>query len=199
MKNVAQNIEIELKNMITQQEFHTLRSFFQLNDKDFFTQENHYFDTVDFALKKAGCALRIRKKNHTYEMTLKQPYGDGLLETNEQIDERSAEQIFKSGSILIEPIRSLLIEMNIDPDLIQYFGSLKTIRAEVEYKEGLIVLDHSYYLNKEDFELEYEVSNRQTGTEVLSALLKTLNIPFRKTENKIMRFYNQKYKQQTKK
>ncbi|MEH7347045.1 CYTH domain-containing protein, partial [Bacillus sp. JJ1532] len=58
------------------------------------------------------------------------------------------------------------------------------------------VLDHSYYLNKEDFEIEYEVSNREKGLEVFSELLLNLDIPIRKTDNKIMRFYKEKYNQQ---
>ncbi|KAB2337714.1 CYTH domain-containing protein [Cytobacillus depressus] len=195
MKSLTQNIEIELKNILTKQEFNQVKNYFQFHDSDFFKQENHYFDTNDFALKKAGSALRIRQKNNAYELTLKQPYKDGLLETNETIDENTAENMFKTGVIAVDSIRTLVEEMNIDPQLMQYFGSLTTFRAETTYKDGLIVLDHSHYLNKEDFELEYEVSNRQKGQEIFTSLLSKLNIPIRNTENKIKRFYNEKYKQ----
>ncbi|WNS77560.1 CYTH domain-containing protein [Bacillus sp. DTU_2020_1000418_1_SI_GHA_SEK_038] len=197
MKNLSQTIEIELKNILTKNEFNKLKNYLHFNDENFFTQENHYFDTKDFALKKAGCALRIRTKNNRFELTLKQPYRDGLLETNENITEEMAENMFHSGKIMVESIRLLIEEMNIDPNLIKYFGSLTTNRAETDYKDGLIVLDHSFYLNKEDFEIEYEVSNREKGMEVFSALLLHLEIPIRKTDNKIMRFYNEKYNQQT--
>lgn len=193
---MSQSIEIELKNILTKQEFNKLIKFFQFNDENFFTQENHYFDTKDFALKKAGCALRIRRKNNRYELTLKQPYGDGLLETNEHLTDEMAENMFQTGKTMVESIRNLIEGMKIDPNLMQYFGSLTTNRAETAYKNGLIVLDHSYYLNKEDFEIEYEVSNREKGLEVFSELLLHLDIPIRKTDNKIMRFYNEKYNQQ---
>ncbi|WP_102271805.1 CYTH domain-containing protein [Cytobacillus massiliigabonensis] len=190
-----QNIEIEFKNLLTRQEFEKLVSHFRLNETDFFTQENHYFDTPDFALKERASALRIRKKEGNYELTLKQPYQDALLETNEILEPITAELMVKTGKIENETIKRLIEEMNIDSDRIQYFGSLTTKRAEVEYEGGLVVIDNSFYLNKEDFELEYEVSNRIDGQKKFSALLEQLKIPMRKTENKIKRFYNVKYMQ----
>ncbi|KOP81753.1 CYTH domain-containing protein [Cytobacillus solani] len=192
---MSQNIEIEFKNLLTKQEFKRLVNHFRLNDTDFFTQENHYFDTPDFALKEQASALRIRKKEEKYELTLKQPYQDALLETNESIEPLAAEKIFETGKIMNETIIKLIKEMNVDPDRIQYFGSLTTKRAEVEYENGLVVIDNSFYLNIEDFELEYEVSNRKDGQKKFSALLEQLEIPVRKTENKIKRFYNIKYMQ----
>ncbi|MDR4271954.1 CYTH domain-containing protein, partial [Bacillus pumilus] len=51
-------------------------------------------------------------------------------------------------------------------------------------------------LNKEDFEIEFEVDDRKEGQMVFLNLLQQLNIPVRKTENKIKRFYNEKYRQQ---
>lgn len=192
---MAQNIEIEFKNLITKLEFERLIKHFGLNDTDFFTQENHYFDTPDFALKAQSSALRIRKKEEEYELTLKQPYQDALLETNEILDEATAEMMFKTGKITNLTIKKLIEDMEINPDEIQYFGSLTTKRAEAEYKKGLIVIDNSFYLNIEDFELEYEVSDRKDGQNKFLTLLKQLEIPIRETENKIKRFYNVKYMQ----
>lgn len=192
---MSQNIEIEFKNLLTKQEFEKLVNHFKLDDADFFTQENHYFDTPDFALKEQASALRIRKKGEKYELTLKQPYQDALLETNESLEPLAAEKMFESGTISNKTIKGLIEKMHIDPDRIQYFGSLSTKRAEVEYENGLIVIDNSFYLNIEDFELEYEVSNRKEGQKKFTALLEQLEIPVRKTENKIKRFYNVKYMQ----
>ena len=193
---MSQNIEIEFKNIVTFDEFNKLKTFFQIVDSDFIIQENHYFDTPAFDLKKSGSALRIRNKNGKLEMTLKQPHPDGLLETNETLNQLEADQLLQNGEINQGPIRKLIEKMNINPELIQYFGSLRTNRAEKEYNGGLIVLDHSYYLNKEDFEIEYEVSNRKIGKKHFSELLEQLQIPIRVTENKIKRFYIEKYKQQ---
>ncbi|MFO1445562.1 CYTH domain-containing protein [Bacillus sp. Bva_UNVM-123] len=193
---MAQNIEIEFKNILTKEEFQKLIHFFQFTKDDFFTQENHYFDTAQFALKESGSALRIRKKNNEYELTLKQPHQEGLLETNEMLTIIEVEEMLNGGEITNHFIRTLINEMGIDPNEIEYFGTLLTKRAEIEYQAGLIVLDHSSYLNKEDYEIEYEVSNQEAGKSVFAELLSQLQIPFRKTENKIKRFYQEKYKAQ---
>ena len=85
-------------------------------------------------------------------------------------------------------------EFQVQASQLQCFGSLATERAEFEYKKGLLVLDQSQYLNLEDFELEYEVSDYTSGKLTFENLLKELNIPSRKTDNKIKRFYNAKFK-----
>ncbi|MCM2982621.1 CYTH domain-containing protein [Niallia circulans] len=190
-----QNIEIEFKNMLTKEEYELLLTHFQVGKEDLFEQENHYFDTSDFALKANHSALRIRKKKAEYELTLKQPHPDGLLETNKTLSNAESDDIFSTGKINDEQISSLLRNMNIDPASIIYFGSLRTIRAEKQIGNGLLVLDHSFYLKKEDYELEYEVSNREEGEIYFQELLATLKIPVRKTKNKVRRFYEEKYKQ----
>ncbi|KON89411.1 hypothetical protein AF332_23080 [Sporosarcina globispora] len=190
------NIEIEFKNIITKEEFSSLMEFLDVRDEDFSEQENHYFDTPDFLLKAKGSALRIRQKNGSFELTLKQPHPEGLLETNENLTESEAAEMIRTGKIPAEQIQQSIVGLGIKTDKLQYFGTLSTKRAEKEYKKGLAVLDHSSYLNKEDFEIEYEVNNRYEGELTFLNLLKQLNIPVRKTENKIKRFYNEKYRQQ---
>ncbi|WP_282140056.1 CYTH domain-containing protein [Cytobacillus oceanisediminis] len=190
------NIEIEFKNMVNREEFSSLIDFLNIRSEDFSEQENHYFDTPDFLLKAKGSALRIRQKNGSFELTLKQPHPEGLLETNENLTESEAAEMIRTGKIPAELIIRSIKELGIETDKLQYFGTLATKRAEKDYMKGLAVLDHSRYLNKEDFELEYEVDNRNEGELTFLNLLKQLNIPVRKTENKIKRFYNEKYKQQ---
>jgi uncharacterized protein YjbK len=53
-------------------------------------------------------------------------------------------------------------------------------------------LDHSIYLSEDDYELEYEVKNYQEGERIFLELLNQFKIPKRKTENKILRFYNRR-------
>lgn len=190
------NIEIEFKNMITTDEFTALMNFLNLRSEDFSEQENHYFDTPDFLLKEKGSALRIRQKYGSFELTLKQPHPEGLLETNEDLSESEAAEMIQTGNIPREQTKKSLEELGIKTDNLRYFGTLTTKRAEKEYNKGLAVLDHSRYLNKEDFEIEFEVDDRKEGQMVFLNLLQQLNIPVRKTENKIKRFYNEKYRQQ---
>ncbi|WP_230126743.1 CYTH domain-containing protein [Bacillus sp. CECT 9360] len=185
-----QHIEIEFKNLLYRDEFDKLMEHFNVSETDFTTQLNHYFDTPLFELKDQKSALRIREKNERYELTLKQPAKDGLLETNLELTKKQADSMLKGTSLSESGIVRLIETMDISPKSIQYFGTLQTSRAELPYKEGLLVLDHSTYLNKEDYEVEYEVSNKREGQEIFKNLLKNLNIPARTTENKIRRLYN---------
>jgi uncharacterized protein YjbK len=189
---LAETIEIEFKNLLTKVEYENLLKTFNVEEKDIFKQSNHYFDTPDFSLKNVGSALRIREKKNSFELTLKQPAAVGLLETTQHLSSNEFEaaikqQIFPKG-IVQERIEQLKIAFN----NIVYFGSLTTKRVEFPYKEGLLVLDHSFYLEKEDYEIEYEVEDFQTGQLVFQELLKQYDIPIRKTQNKIARFYQQK-------
>ncbi|PKN89708.1 MAG: hypothetical protein CVU45_06280, partial [Chloroflexi bacterium HGW-Chloroflexi-7] len=61
-------------------------------------------------------------------------------------------------------------------------------KAEVEYAGGLLVLDHSQYCGKEDYELEYEVTDEVVGKEAFFTLLKERAIPIRPADKKIARF-----------
>ncbi len=192
---MSQNIEIEFKNMLTKAEYERLIREFQIDNKQIFSQENFYFDTPEFALKGARSALRIRKKDGTYEMTLKQPATVGLLETNQFLSDKEASVAINHGKLPTGKIQQFIEENGIIFSKIEFFGLLNTNRVEFNYKGGLLVLDHSSYLNNEDYELEYEVKNYQEGQKIFQAFLAQYRIPERKTANKILRFYNQKYKQ----
>ncbi|GAM16590.1 CYTH domain-containing protein [Mesobacillus selenatarsenatis] len=190
---MSQNIEIEFKNILTEEEFHFLQKYFKIEPEQFKKQINHYFDTHSFTLKDYGSALRIREKGSKFEMTLKQPAQQGLLETNQILTTGQAEEALSSGKLPEGEVKDAVENLIKDTEPLQYFGALTTVRAEVEYKDGLLVLDHSYYLNTEDYELEYEVTDETEGYKVFSELLGELKIPHRPTDNKIKRFYTKKY------
>lgn len=189
---MTQNIEIEFKNMLTESEFNMLSKHFNLNEAHFFKQVNYYFDTPGFSLKQLGCNLRVRKKKDGYEMTLKQPHPEGLLETNEQLDASAAQSLMEGGPLKDGSIKEQLLRMKIELEQLCYFGSLETKRAEVDYKGGELVLDLSTYLNMQDYEVEYEVTDRLEGEAIFMQLLSGLNIPIRKAKNKVQRFYERK-------
>lgn len=187
------HIEIEFKNLLNEKEFRQLIEYFHVGASNFKTQKNHYFDTLGFSLKQQDSALRIREKNGRYELTLKQPATEGLLETNQDIPEETAYGFLKHNIFPDGEIRHLILECGIDPKDFTCFGTLQTDRFEFPYKEGLLVLDHSSYLNQEDFELEYEVTDAKAGKKNFLTLLETLQIPVRETENKVKRFYRAKF------
>ncbi|WP_205439683.1 CYTH domain-containing protein [Peribacillus alkalitolerans] len=189
---MSTHLEIEFKNLLTNEEFRRLCDFFHIKEASFISQTNHYFDTEGFALKDAGSALRLREKKGKWEMTLKQPAEVGLLETNQDLDESMAKAFIENNAFPVGEVKSTVQSIIDGIEGLHHFGSLTTSRVEIPYEGGLLVFDHSSYLSTEDFEIEYEVQNFEAGKEIFYNLLNELHIPVRKTENKIKRFYNQK-------
>lgn len=191
---MEQHIEIEFKNLVTQAEFEKLKNYFHIEDSSFKSQTNFYFDTKSFTLKEQRCALRIREKNGQFELTLKQPAHEGLLETNQTLSKKQAEAFIRDGQFPHGDIENIIQTLAINPSTFTCFGELKTKRAELQYRSGLIVLDHSTYVNKQDYEIEYEVENAKIGQKTFKELLELLQIPLRPTENKVKRFYEAAFK-----
>ncbi|MFT4412483.1 CYTH domain-containing protein [Fredinandcohnia humi] len=189
---MAQELEIEFKNILTEVEYNNLLKAFSITEEKMAIQENFYFDTPTFSLKEIGSALRIREKKGSYTLTLKQPVERGLLETHQLLTDQEAKCMLSGGDIVEGEISSTIRRLSIDPLQITYFGSLKTKRAEFDYKDGLLVLDASYYLNYVDYEVEYEVTDEKSGQANFLGLLQEYQIPVRNTDNKIRRFYNRK-------
>ncbi|MGV3225474.1 CYTH domain-containing protein [Staphylococcus hyicus] len=80
-------------------------------------------------------------------------------------------------------------------------GDLKTIRYENPIEGGLLVLDHSLYLGKEDFELELKVNDYSKGKQAFETLLNNFQFTNKEPKNKFRRFfdYNAFFKQPKKK
>ncbi|MFD3447350.1 CYTH domain-containing protein [Microbacteriaceae bacterium 4G12] len=191
---MKQEIEIEFKNIVTKEEFERLCTVYSI--KHFTTQVNHYFETPSFSLKEAGSALRIRFKNDTYTLTLKQPATTGLLETHQSLTKQEAEGMLEHGEIIDGAVKERLTALQIPTSELQYYGSLTTDRAEISYENGLLVFDHSFYFNEDDYELEYEVTDEITGQQSFHSLLKQHSILLRPTKNKVQRFFLAKQKKQ---
>ncbi|WP_335869949.1 CYTH domain-containing protein [Bacillus sp. 2205SS5-2] len=191
-----QEIEIEYKNLLDEQEFNLLLRHFSVSDEQFSTQENFYFDTEDYFLKEKGCAIRIRTKNHQHILTLKQPLEVGILETHQPLTNEEKEKMLDYGLIPQGQVKEALESISLPLDSFTYFGSLQTKRAQVNYKRGTLFFDQSHYLSKIDYEVEYEVQDPEEGKTVFLTLLRELNIPTRQTHNKIKRFFLAKIKKQ---
>lgn len=189
---MAKEIEIEAKNLLTKQEFDTLIKAFSLKPTDFLSQTNHYFETSDFSLKKQHSALRIREKDKQFTLTLKQPHHVGLMETNQTITKEDKEQLIENRIFPIGEVKDALLASGIPLEQLLLLGSLTTSRAEFSYEDGTLFLDHSYYLGKEDYELEYEGNDAKAVQQTFTKLLETFHIPKRNTINKIARFFQYK-------
>ncbi len=184
---MTQEIEIEFKNMVTEEEFETLCKAFSITV--FMKQVNHYFETPDFSLKEAGSALRIRHKGETYTLTLKQPAEVGLLETHQVVTENEAKMMMATNTIIQGAVADQLHKLQIPVSALTYMGSLTTERAETLFEGGTLVFDHSFYYNHDDYEIEFEVQDEETGKASFIHLLTQHDIPVRHTNNKVKRFF----------
>ncbi|RST59651.1 CYTH domain-containing protein [Siminovitchia terrae] len=190
---LGRNIEIEFKNMLSKENFIKLYQHFQLNDHDFLTQNNHYFDTVDGSLGGKKAALRIREKNGQFELTLKLIVEAGVLEINQPISADQAKALISENELPAGEVKDELMLLNIVPESLEYKGALQTRRAQIPFKQGQLMIDHSIYFGREDFEIEYEVDEHSLGDENdLLQLLNELNIPKVHADNKIKRFFEAK-------
>jgi uncharacterized protein YjbK len=189
-----QEIEIEFKNLLTKEEFDRIRQAFHIADNAFEHQENHYFDTPQFLLKDKRAALRIRAKNGIYTLTLKQTAAHGaLLEMHERLTKEEADALLNGTAVVQGSIAQILREIGVPPEQLRHFGSLATDRAQWAYEGGTLFLDHSHYLQTDDYELEYETEEAEIGRQRFLQLLDSLHIPIRPTANKIQRLYAKKY------
>ncbi|WP_156288892.1 CYTH domain-containing protein [Oceanobacillus salinisoli] len=185
---MAQEIEIEFKNLLTKEEFEKL--LYKLPfPKHSVKQTNYYFETKNFSLKDKGSALRIREKAGKYQLTLKEPHELGLQETHDELTEEEAKQWMNGNIIPKYNTSKQLKNLGIKLEDLVYYGSLTTERREVTYKDVLIVLDYSTYNKKEDFEFELEAQDKHTGLQTFDALLQEFHIQKKNTPNKIERFF----------
>lgn len=187
---MPQEIEIEFKNLLTEAEFNKLYIAFNMESVPEIQQVNHYFETKDFQLKQHGAALRIREKNGQYQSTLKQPQGEGLLETHDFLTEQEANSWLQGYITLGPEISKQLQDLDISATDLTYGGALETIRREQSYNDTIIVLDKSKYSDVTDYELELEAQSYAHGERVFNTILSENDIAKRMTPNKIQRFYD---------
>lgn len=186
---MTQEIEIEYKNLLTEAEYKRLLTGLPFPEEAQ-VQVNHYFETGDFALKKLGCALRIREKNGRFISTLKEPHPRGLLETHDTLTHQEAAHWMNGNVTLKENISKRFTCKTISEENLVYYGSLTTNRRELTCRDVLMVLDYSTYHGNDDYELEIEAQSETAGLEAMKQLMKKFSINKRKTPNKIQRFFN---------
>ena len=185
---MGKNLEIEFKTMVTERDFSRLKNYFRLEEKDFFVQENYYFDTIDFKLKQKDSGLRVRLFPGSAELTLKTPEKVGLLETTDILSLEQAVQIISNERLLIDGfVYDKLTSFGVNPASLHMIGCLKTKRAEKKLPQGLLALDESWYNQQHDFELELEVVDSIRGKADFLLLLDQLDLKEKPAQNKIQR------------
>ncbi|GAE37063.1 CYTH domain-containing protein [Halalkalibacter akibai] len=193
---MSQEIEIEVKSMITKENYHELLKGFNLTEADAIVQHNHYFETPSFSLKATGSGLRIREKKGIFTLTLKQPHEVGKLETHQVV---SHDEWLNAKDNCILPdgkVMNQLRNLKIPTDQLQFVGTLTTKRIEINYEEGQLCFDQSSYFDQIDYEIEFEGKTEHHAKSTLLQLLSSYGLEQTPTHNKVRRFFNTKYKKQ---
>ena len=183
-----EELEIEFKNLIDYPVYNRLRNTY-FKEAAVITQTNFYIDNVHEEIAAARIALRIRDTGDSLMMTLKVPQEVGIMEYHGSINPSMLNEEHINETQLPVNIRQQLEAHNIAVDSLYIVGALSTERREIPYDDGLLVLDASHYLDTEDFELEYEVSDYESGLEKFETFLSQQGIQSKKPLNKIQRFY----------
>jgi uncharacterized protein YjbK len=173
------HIEIEFKTLIDEITYLALLKEFGLEDKTFI-QTNYYFDTNNNDLMNKKTVLRIRKKEQ-YKLTKKEKGNNSNLETSLYLTNEQALNMIKNGfdaSIINEPY------------FVKNICSLQTIRAKTNYKDGIIFFDKSTYLDKTDYEIEFEASDYENGLKTFTNFLIERNIEKKDAISKSKRAFN---------
>lgn len=191
---MAKNLEIEYKNILSQAEYQELFNHYNFAETAPLTQENIYFDTADGELRKRHIGLRVRITDAYVHLTMKQPVKDyQKLETTEKLSLIDGESIKESGKLSHGgEVADFLATIDIALDDLVIIGRFKTIRHQQVVEGQDMVLDHCFFQDYEDYELEVETSNPETGLLFYQNLLQKFQIPQRPIKQKIVRMNQSK-------
>ena len=168
-------IEIEAKALVDANAYRTLVKRFA--DAPRYTQTNHYIDSESRALAAAGIALRIREKAGTYELTLKTPLSQGLLEKSVPITMNEFCALRDFGEFPKCDLQRFLTMLDFNVADLRILTSLSTERVDVEYEGGLLSIDRNSYSGKVDYEVEFEYNNLEGAKRILQKVFEESGIP----------------------
>lgn len=188
-KTMSQQYEIEFKNQLTKEQYIELLKEFEIKEKAIQRQINHYLDTEKWHLKNCSSALRIREKGNKIVCTLKEKTANHThLETTDILTEEQRDAILAGNDFEAPSVKERLLQLNVPIKDLRAFGSITTDRIEIPYVGGTLVLDRSFYLHQEDYEVEYETNDVEVGNKEFLQFLQQRNIDFLPADNKIARF-----------
>lgn len=170
------NIEIEFKVMVSEKNFQYL--LFKMKEKnkndDFFIQENVYFDTIHFALKKNHLSLRIRyiQNKNEYILTLKEKLTEGKLEHEFMVTDLNIQSC-------ADEIQYILNQYHVSINDLIEIARLTTKRTQFKFSNDTIIcFDENFYYDQKDYEIECESTSMLKAQNVLTLLCKQYQIPY---------------------
>lgn len=173
---MGSNIEIEAKVLINKDEYESVIEHLQLDKYRRLQQTNYYIDTRNHDIKKNGFALRVREKNEEFELTLKTPLSEGLLEKNESISWRVFEELKEKNIFPDGGIKKFLAILGIDVNDLRIITSLTTDRIQMNYQNAILAVDKNSYSQIVDYELEVESTSILGAQETLKRILEECGI-----------------------
>jgi uncharacterized protein YjbK len=179
------NIEIEAKVLLSKKDYQRVYESLHLTPEMTSVQTNYYVESKDNILKENDIALRIREKKGEYVFTLKTPLSEGLLEKNQTLKEKEAEDMIKNDKFPEGEIKEFLEILDIDVSKLVVMAKLTTKRAEIdnETDEEEISLDENTYGSQVDYELEVDKSAMALAQQRVDSILAPLGIKY--TFNKL--------------
>jgi len=155
-------VELELKTIITQQQFEKLASFYQ--PLEFVEQHNYYYVTDDLS----HYGFRVRVRNGEKLFTLKN-YVNGTT--------YEYEKVF-TGEIDDDPeIIDVLDQFHVQKPY-TLFGELITERAVYDNGLAELCFDINHYNGLTDYELEYEVQQPHDHQKAFLEILAKADIEY---------------------
>ena len=171
-------IEIEAKALVSKEQYSRLAKLFPSAPR--YLQTNYYIDSPERVLAKAGIALRIREKGGQFELTLKTPLSQGLLEKSVPLTMNEFGALRDFNEFPKNDLRRFLTMLDFNVDELKILASLSTDRIDIEYEGGLLSIDRNSYGDKVDYEVEFEFNNLEGAKRILGEFLKEnkIEVPF---------------------
>lgn len=171
---MEKNKELEYKILLNQQQFLQMNAAFPKAKT--YTQTNYYLTSEE--MTKCFYSGRVREKEGTYEMTVKKPFGAiGHMEHNLMISREDFLKI-KNGEMIDNDITRMLKAEGFDLTQIKQAYSLKTIRHDIPLRYGMLSLDENFYLDRHDYEMEFEINDEEQGPAQFQELLTRFDLTY---------------------
>jgi uncharacterized protein YjbK len=191
IENIKRETEQELKFAVCEKEFEYLQEVFAAKSGK--TQRNYYFDTRNMDFYQRKIVVRIREIEGMYVLTAKvgkkADWADYCnQEFNCMIPAEKADEFLREGmsiGIVYELLGEECTE-NSQADKLFCIGKMTTLRYETDFCGGFVCLDHNSYMDKTDYELEFEYKTVEQK-EKLIVFLREKNVEMRASSSKFIR------------
>ncbi|MDR0832176.1 MAG: CYTH domain-containing protein [Bacillales bacterium] len=170
--------EIEVKILVSDYDFYEVCDMLGItSETTFIIQTNNYYDTSTDFLKEKQIHLRSRviEEQNSYQLTIKTPQKDGLIEINEKIDKKKLDYLNETGKLPLGELESFI---GFIPDKLVLLASLTTHRYQFDFDGGILFLDINYYNGLQDYEIEFEGKSFEHCHWVLDNLMSELELNF---------------------